>query len=164
MTFSHVDGDGRAQMVDVGDKAVTRRTARAQARVVFPPEVYAALRAVDGVTRKGSVTDVAHIAGIMAAKQTANLIPLCHPLPLDKVGLSFAYEDEACTLCIEAECRVAHKTGVEMEALTAAAVAALTVYDMTKAMSHEIVIASVRLVGKRGGKRDVGDLSLFAHK
>lgn len=90
----------------------------------------------------------------MAAKQTANLIPLCHPLPLDKVALEFAYDDTACALDILATCRVTHKTGVEMEALTAASVAALTIYDMCKALSHDIIIESVRLQAKSGGKRD----------
>ena len=145
MPFTHLDRDGNAHMVDVGDKAVTRREATATARVRFPAEVYAALRASGGETRKGSITATAQIAGIMAAKQTANLIPLCHPLPLDKVALEFD---------IRATCRVTHKTGVEMEALTAASVAALTIYDMCKALSHDIIIESVRLQGKSGGKRD----------
>lgn len=154
MSFSHLDAEGKPHMVDVGDKVATVREAVAQARVVFPEDVYAALREADGKTRKGSVTDIAHIAGVLAAKQTANLIPLCHPLPLDKVGLAFAYDDAACALIITATCRVTHKTGVEMEALTAASVAALTVYDMTKAMSHDIAIERIELLGKSGGKRD----------
>ncbi|MDO5091288.1 MAG: cyclic pyranopterin monophosphate synthase MoaC [Cardiobacteriaceae bacterium] len=154
MTFSHLDADGKPHMVDVGGKTATVREAVARARVVFPPDVYAALREADGNTRKGSITGIAHIAGIVGAKQTANLIPLCHPLPLDKVGLDFAYDDAARAMIITATCRVTHKTGVEMEALTAASVAALTVYDMTKAMSHEIVIERIELLGKSGGKRD----------
>lgn len=154
MPFTHLDRDGNAHMVDVGDKSASRREAVASARVSFPPDVYAALRANGGETRKGSITATAQIAGIMAAKQTANLIPLCHPLPLDKVALEFAYDDTACALDIRATCRVTHKTGVEMEALTAASVAALTIYDMCKALSHDIIIESVRLQGKSGGKRD----------
>ena len=144
MPFTHLDRDGNAHMVDVGDKSASRREAVASARVSFPPDVYAALRESGGE----------QIAGIMAAKQTANLIPLCHPLPLDKVALEFAYDDTACALDIRATCRVTHKTGVEMEALTAASVAALTIYDMCKALSHDIIIESVRLQGKSGGKRD----------
>ncbi len=152
--FSHLDSDGRIHMVDVGDKTVTTRTATAEARVIFPAAVYQALRAVGGQTKKGTITEVAHIAGILGAKQTANLIPLCHPLPLDKVGLEFVYDDARCGLIIQATCRVSHKTGVEMEALMAASIAALTIYDMTKAMSHDIVIEQVRLFGKTGGKSD----------
>ena len=150
MPFTHLDRDGNAHMVDVGDKSASRREAVASARVSFPADVYAALRESGGETRKGSITATAQIAGIMAAKQTANLIPLCHPLPLDKVALEFAYDDAACALDI----RVTHKTGVEMEARTAASVAALTIYDMCKALSHDIIIESVRLQGKSGGKRD----------
>ena len=146
MPFTHLDRDGNAHMVDVGDKSASRREAVASARVSFPPDVYAALRESGGETRKGSITATAQIAGIMAAKQTANLIPLCHPLPLDKVALEFAYDDAACALDIRATCRVTHKTGVEMEALT--------IYDMCKALSHDIIIESVRLQGKSGGKRD----------
>ena len=127
MPFTHLDRDGNAHMVDVGDKSASRREATASARVRFPPDVYAALRESGGETRKGSITATAQIAGIMAAKQTANLIPLCHPLPLDKVALEFAYDDTAC---------------------------ALTIYDMCKALSHDIIIESVRLQGKSGGKRD----------
>lgn len=152
--FSHLDGNGDVNMVDVGVKSVTTRSARAQAVVRFPPQVYQALRAVNGQTKKGAITDVAHIAGIMGAKQTAQLIPLCHPLPLDKVGLQFSYDDGQCCLNIISECRVTHKTGVEMEALTAASIAALTIYDMCKALSHEIVIERVQLLTKSGGKSD----------
>ena len=109
MPFTHLDHDGNAHMVDVGDKSASRREATASARVRFPPDVYAALRESGGETRKGSITATAQIAGIMAAKQTANLIPLCHPLPLDKVALEFAYDDAACALDILATCRVTTK-------------------------------------------------------
>lgn len=153
MSFSHLNSEGGLQMVDVGHKPASTRQASAQAKVVFPADAYHTLCLMDGKTKKGSVTDVAHLAGIMAAKQTANLIPLCHTLPLDKVGLTFNFVDEAYTLIIEAHCKVTHKTGVEMEALTAVSIAALTVYDMCKALSHQIKIEQIGLLSKSGGKQ-----------
>lgn len=157
--FSHLDAQGQASMVDISAKPPTQRVAVAQAQVVFPEVVYQQLRSQQGLTRKGSITEVARIAGIMAAKRTAELIPLCHPLPMQQIKLSFEWQDALQTLHIEALTRVNHNTGVEMEALTAASVAALTVYDMCKALSHEIQITAVQLVGKRGGRRDVGELT-----
>jgi cyclic pyranopterin phosphate synthase len=106
------------------------------------------------MTKKGSITQTAHIAGIMAAKRTHDLIPLCHPLPLDKIGLSFEYNDALSSITVSAMVKVTHKTGVEMEALTAVSVACLTIYDMTKALSHDIVIDDIHLVKKTGGKSD----------
>ena len=106
------------------------------------------------MTKKGSITQTAHIAGIMAAKRTHDLIPLCHPLPLDKIGLSFEYDDSLNSIMVNATVKVTHKTGVEMEALTAVSVACLTIYDMTKALSHDIVIDGVKLITKTGGKSD----------
>ena len=106
------------------------------------------------MTKKGSITQTAHIAGIMAAKRTHDLIPLCHPLPLDKIGLSFEYNDALSSITVRAVVKVTHKTGVEMEALTAVSVACLTIYDMTKALSHDIVIDDIHLVKKTGGKSD----------
>lgn len=152
--LSHLDADGDIHMVDVGHKTVTTREAVAQGYVVFPEEIYAQIKAADGMTKKGSITQTAHIAGIMAAKRTHDLIPLCHPLPLDKVGLSFGYEDQLAAIKVTAKVRVTHKTGVEMEALTAVSVACLTIYDMTKALSHDIIINDMRLVTKTGGKSD----------
>lgn len=152
--LSHLDADGDIHMVDVGHKTVTTREAVAQGFVVFPQDIYSQIKAADGMTKKGSITQTAHIAGIMAAKRTHDLIPLCHPLPLDKVGLSFSYEDEACAIKVTSTVRVTHKTGVEMEALTAVSVACLTIYDMTKALSHDIIIDDMRLVTKTGGKSD----------
>ena len=141
-------------MVDVSDKAVTKRTATAQARVRFPSEVAEALRSQQFNTPKGPVFQTAIIAGTMAAKRTHDLIPFCHPLGIEKCNLVVEMEgDEAVVLCTVS---VHHKTGVEMEALTGASVAALTIYDMCKALSHDIVIAETRLVEKRGGKSDVG--------
>ena len=106
------------------------------------------------MTKKGSITQTAHIAGIMAAKRTHDLIPLCHPLPLDKISLSFAYDDAKHSITVTATVKVTHKTGVEMEALTAVSVACLTIYDMTKAISHDIVIDNIHLMKKTGGKSD----------
>ena len=152
--LSHLDADGDIHMVDVGHKTVSTREAVAQGYVVFPRNIYSEIKAADGITKKGSITQTAHIAGIMAAKRTHDLIPLCHPLPLDKIGLSFSYEDEVCAIKVTSTVRVTHKTGVEMEALTAVSVACLTIYDMTKALSHDIIINDMRLVTKTGGKSD----------
>ena len=152
--LSHLDVDGDIHMVDVGHKTVTTREAVAQGYVVFPKDIYTEIKAADGLTKKGSITQTAHIAGIMAAKRTYDLIPLCHPLPLDKIGLSFEYKDEQNAIRVESTVRVTHKTGVEMEALTAVSVACLTIYDMTKALSHDIIIDDIRLVTKTGGKSD----------
>jgi cyclic pyranopterin monophosphate synthase len=153
-TFTHIDSSSRPTMVDVSDKVVTKRTATAQARVRFPAEVAEALRSQQFNTPKGPVFQTAIIAGTMAAKRTHDLIPFCHPLGIEKCQLAIEMEgDEAIVLCTVS---VHHKTGVEMEALTGASVAALTIYDMCKALSHDIVIAETRLVEKRGGKSDVG--------
>lgn len=152
--LTHVDSEGNPSMVDVSNKAVTKRTAKAQAIVALGPEVSRHVVGGDLVTKKGSVFQTAIIAGIMAAKKTSELIPLCHPLGLDdcKVHIEPRGED----LIVIAEASVTARTGVEMEALTAASVAALTIYDMCKALSHEIVIQEVRLLQKTGGKRDFG--------
>lgn len=152
--LSHLDADGDIHMVDVGHKTVTTREAVAQGYVVFPKDIYTEIKAADGLTKKGSITQTAHIAGIMAAKRTHDLIPLCHQLPLDKIGLSFEYKDEQNAIRVESTVRVTHKTGVEMEALTAVSVACLTIYDMTKALSHDIIINDICLVTKTGGKSD----------
>ena len=152
--LTHLDQHSRSSMVDVGDKAVTRRVAVAAGRVVFPPKVYAQIQAANGQTAKGAITEVARLAGIMAAKNTAGLIPLCHPMMLERCKLELEYDDAAHGLNIRAEVAVSHKTGVEMEALTAVSVAALTVYDMTKALSHDIQIQDIRLIHKSGGKHE----------
>ncbi|MFC4309320.1 cyclic pyranopterin monophosphate synthase MoaC [Steroidobacter flavus] len=153
-TFTHIDSNSRPTMVDVSDKVVTKRTATAQTRVRFPSAVAEALRSQQFNTPKGPVFQTAIIAGTMAAKRTHDLIPFCHPLGIEKCSVSIEMDgDEAVVLCTVS---VHHKTGVEMEALTGASVAALTVYDMCKALSHDIVIAETRLIEKRGGKSDVG--------
>jgi cyclic pyranopterin phosphate synthase len=147
--LTHLDAQGDARMVDVADKAVTARSATARSLVRLPEPCRAAL-AAGGDTRKGNVLQVARLAGIMAAKRTAELIPLCHPLPLDGVAVDLRLEGDA--LRIEATVRCTGRTGVEMEALTAASVAALTVYDMLKALSHDLVIERTELVAKSGGR------------
>jgi cyclic pyranopterin phosphate synthase len=152
--MSHVDETNRPRMVDVGAKSVTARSARAQALVRFPADVARALRDGGMRAKKGPVVDTAIIAGTLAAKRTHELIPFCHPLAIERCNVEIGFEDET-TLAIRCEVAVSHKTGVEMEALTGATVAALTVYDMCKALSHEIAIVDVRLLDKSGGRREV---------
>jgi len=149
-SFTHLDADGRAHMVDVGGKASTERVARAQARVFMSAETLAMID--DGSHQKGDVLSVARIAGIQAAKQCSHLIPLCHPLMLTSVTVDLALDAESSCVTIEATCRLSGQTGVEMEALTAASVSALTVYDMCKAVDKEMVINDVTLLEKSGGR------------
>lgn len=146
--LTHIDEQGRARMVDVGGKADTAREAVARGRVRMAPSTLELIRA--GGVAKGDVLAVARVAGIMAAKKTGDLIPLCHPLPLTKVEVDFRFEEGA--VLIQAVAATYGKTGVEMEALTAAATAALTIYDMAKAADKAMVIDEIRLVKKTGGK------------
>jgi cyclic pyranopterin phosphate synthase len=146
---SHIAADGSISMVDVSGKAASARTARAEARVRMSPAAQTALR--EATLPKGDAFVTAQIAGIMAAKQTANLIPLAHPLPLAKVDVRFEWADDG-SLRIEAEAVTTAQTGVEMEAMVAAGVAALTIYDMTKAVDKGITIEGIRLLEKSGGK------------
>jgi cyclic pyranopterin phosphate synthase len=148
--LTHLDESGRARMVDVSDKDQTRREATARAIVSMQPET-ARLIARGGMA-KGDVLAVAQVAGIMAAKRTPDLIPMCHPLPISGVSMAFDLDDEHGELEIRATVRVTSRTGVEMEALTAAAVAALTVYDMCKAVDRAMSIGNVELLHKVGGK------------
>ena len=149
-SFSHVDSDARPTMVDVGDKSVTKRTATAQTRVRFPHAVAEALRGQQFNTSKGPVFQTAIIAGTMAAKRTHELIPFCHPLGIENCKLAIEMEgDDAVVRCTVS---VHHKTGVEMEALVAASVAALTVYDMCKALDKGMTITDICLESKTGGK------------
>lgn len=150
--LSHVDKKGRPGMVDVAEKAVTLRIARAEAEVVLPAAVNKLLSRGDVQSKKGPVFQTAILAGTMAAKRTSELIPLCHPLALEGCKISIALKGRVATVVCDV--RIHHKTGVEMEALTGATVAALTIYDMCKALSHDIEIRRVRLVEKRGGKSD----------
>ena len=146
--LTHLDESGNARMVDVGGKAETRRTAVATGRIRMNPEALVAIR--DGNVPKGDVLAAARIAGIMAAKKTAELIPLCHPLALDAVTLDFAFIDGG--LEATAKASLTGRTGVEMEALTAVSVALLTIYDMAKALDKDMTIGPIRLVEKTGGK------------
>ena len=148
--FTHLDESGRARMVDVGEKAVTRRTAAAAARVTMAPKTLQMI--LDGGHQKGDVLGVARVAGIMAAKRTHELIPLCHPLPLDSVAVELTCQPGEQAVEIRATCATSGKTGVEMEALTAASVAALTVYDMCKSVDRAMRVDAVRLLHKAGGK------------
>ena len=156
--FTHLDESGRARMVDVGEKAVTRRTATAAARVTMAPKTLQMI--LDGGHQKGDVLGVARVAGIMAAKRTHELIPLCHPLPLDSVAVELTCQPGEQAVEIRATCATSGKTGVEMEALTAASVAALTavqvalltVYDMCKSVDRAMRVDAVRLLHKAGGK------------
>lgn len=155
-TLSHVSGDRTTpQMVDVGNKTVTRRSATARSTIRMPPHVLQQLTrgGSELVGPKGPVGNTAIIAGVLGAKQTSALIPFCHPLPIDDVQIRI-HVGPVDSVDIECTVRVTHKTGVEMEALTGASVAALCVYDMCKALSHDLVIESTRLVEKTGGKSD----------
>jgi cyclic pyranopterin monophosphate synthase len=151
--LSHVDDYGKAHMVDVGDKPDTVREARARGAVVMQLSTLELIQR--NALQKGDVLAVAKIAGIMAAKRTSDLIPLCHPLPLTSVDLTFDLDANAGRINIESMARVTGKTGVEMEALTAVAAAALTVYDMCKAVDREMYITDVRLIAKQGGRSGV---------
>ena len=158
VTFSHLDAKNQPQMVDVGAKPITRRTAQATATVWLPPSLASRLEGGEIRTAKGAVFQTAIIAGIMGAKKTSELIPLCHPLPLDDCKIEITAgalaADNSCEVSIQCRASTHGKTGVEMEALTGATVAALTLYDMGKALSHEIAIREIRLVEKTGGKSD----------
>jgi cyclic pyranopterin phosphate synthase len=147
--LTHFDEHGASRMVDVSQKAITSRSARASALVRMSAETIALVR--DRKLSKGNVLDVARLGGIMAAKRTAELIPLCHPLPLDSVAIDFSFPDDK-TIRIEGEAQCTAKTGVEMEVLTAVSVAALTIYDMCKSAQRGIVIEEIRLEEKSGGR------------
>lgn len=148
--LSHFDDKGNARMVDVSAKEASERTATARGSVLMQAETLA--RIIDGGVKKGDVLTVAQLAGIMGAKRTPDLIPLCHPLPLDAVDVRLTCDGARNAVDIEATCRLKGRTGVEMEALTAVSVAALTVYDMCKAMDRAMRITDIRLVHKAGGK------------
>jgi cyclic pyranopterin phosphate synthase len=150
--LTHIDAANRPTMVDVGDKRVTERTATARAVVQFPSEIADQLNR-DLRTKKGPVFDTAIVAGVMAVKRTHELIPFCHPIPLENCKINIDW-NEAGAAVIECSVRATHKTGVEMEALQGATTAALTIYDMCKALSHGIRIRDIALVSKTGGKRD----------
>lgn len=150
--LTHVDSSGNPQMVDVSQKTPTRRVARARATVHVGQEILETIRDNELMTKKGPVFQTAIIAGITGAKKTSELIPMCHPLGLEDCRVSIKVEDDV--IVIDTTAVVTARTGVEMEALTAAATAALTIYDMCKAMSHDIVISEIKLMEKTGGKSD----------
>ncbi|MGB3714366.1 MAG: cyclic pyranopterin monophosphate synthase MoaC [Candidatus Promineifilaceae bacterium] len=148
--LSHVDDSGQAKMVDVGQKPDTERVAVAQGAVLMQPQTLQLI--IEGNLKKGDVISVAQIAGVMAAKKTSDLIPLCHPLPITHIDVTCTPKPGKNRVDIEATARVTGKTGVEMEALTAVAIAALTIYDMAKAIDRGMRISDIRLVAKQGGK------------
>lgn len=150
--FSHVDASGNPSMVDVSGKSDSLREAHAQAIVEVSTEIMDQIKNNELITKKGPVFQTAIIAGVMGAKKTSDLIPLCHPLPIEDCQVKIATRDNQ--IVISTSSRITGKTGVEMEALTAATIAALTIYDMCKAFSHDIIIKEVRLMEKTGGKRD----------
>jgi len=158
MELTHLNEQNQPHMVDVSAKSVTERTATAQATVRFPSHVLAEAQIRSGgdwQTKKGPVLQTAILAGVMAAKRTPELIPLCHHIPLDQCKIDIEVADDQ-RLIVTCSVKATHRTGVEMEALTGASVAALTIYDMCKALTHEIRVESILLLHKRGGKRDVG--------
>ncbi len=155
-SLTHIDDEGRARMVDVGDKPVTDREATAKGHVTIQPETLRLIK--EGLMKKGDVLTIAQLAGIMGAKRTSELIPLCHPLPLNQVSVDLELDESNSRIGVTASARTSSKTGVEMEALTAVTVAALTVYDMCKAVDRGIRIENIRLVRKRGGQS--GDVTL----
>lgn len=148
--LSHLDEHGRANMVDVGEKPDSLRTAKVRGEVVLQPETIRLIR--EGLAKKGDVPTVAQIAGIQAAKRTSELIPLCHPIPIHKIDLDLMIDDDLPGVQIEARLKTVGKTGIEMEAMTAVAVAGLTVYDMVKAVDRTARIQNIRLVEKHGGQ------------
>jgi cyclic pyranopterin phosphate synthase len=155
-TLTHLDEEGRARMVDVGEKPITDREAMARGQVSVQPETLRLIK--EGLMKKGDVLTIAQLAGIMAAKRTAELIPLCHPLPLNQVNVDLDLDEPHNRINISATARTSAKTGVEMEALTAVSLAALTVYDMCKAVDRGMRIENIHLVRKRGGQS--GDITL----
>lgn len=148
--LTHIDEQGRARMVDVSHKAETERVAVARGEIRMRPETLALIQS--GGVAKGDVLGVARVAGILAAKRTGELIPLCHPLPITHASVDFTFDEAGSRILIEAQVRTVGRTGVEMEALTACSVAALTIYDMAKAADKGMVIGEIRLVKKTGGK------------
>ena len=150
--LTHVDESGNPRMVDVSDKAVTRRTASARATILPGKEILELVKNKEVLTKKGPVFQTATIAGIMGSKRTADIIPFCHTLPLENCKLAIDVEND--TIIITSEVVTTAKTGVEMEALTAVSIAALTIYDMCKAISHNIIIQDIKLMEKTGGKED----------
>lgn len=152
--LTHIDEQNKPTMVDVSDKKITKRTAIATTTVIFPNEIKQYFKNNELVTKKGPVYHTAIIAGVMAAKKTHELIPFCHPLAIENCKIDIATNSDGNAI-IHCKVTLHHKTGVEMEALTGASIAALTIYDMCKALSHEIEITTTKLINKTGGKSDI---------
>lgn len=150
--LTHVDDCGLPTMVDVTEKAVTKRVAHARGFVLFPPETYEILKQSNMEGKKGPIIATAIIAGVMAAKNTSNAIPFCHPVPLDDCNIKITPIDDKTCLQIDCTAKASYRTGIEMEALVGVSNAALCIYDMCKALTHEIVISNVKLISKTGGK------------
>ena len=157
ITLSHIDADGKATMVDVSDKDISERVAKAKCSVNLQASTISLI--CDGNIKKGDVLSVAHLAGIMGAKKTSDLIPLCHPLSPNSIEINLTIDEEQNSVNIESTVKVMGKTGVEMEALTSVTIAALTIYDMVKAVDRETTISNIRLTHKSGGKS--GDYNAF---
>jgi cyclic pyranopterin monophosphate synthase len=149
-SFTHLDEQGHVRMVDVSQKPPTERTAVARGKISMTPETFAMI--ADGKIKKGNVLETARIAGIMAAKKTSDLIPMCHPIAITHAAVDFTPDEKSHAIIIRAEVRILDRTGVEMEALTAVSVAALTIYDMCKSSDREMVISDITLMEKSGGK------------
>ncbi len=152
--LSHLDNEGQPRMVDVSAKPVSERVATAEAVVLYPQSAWAELEATDFVTKKGALRDVAIVAGTFSLKRTADMIPFCHTIPIEGSSFSVVPDSVQCRIVVQCTVKTRGRTGVEMEALVGASTAALTLYDMTKSLSHEIEITGVRLLSKRGGKSD----------
>ncbi len=150
MKITHLNKDGNATMVDISDKVETTRSATAQTVMIFNEEAYQVLK--NGYVKKGDILSVAQTAGIMGAKQTSNIIPMCHPLNITSVNIAYTFNDEAQELTIQSTVKITGKTGVEMEALTSSSITALTIYDMCKAIDKGITIKETKLLNKSGGK------------
>jgi cyclic pyranopterin monophosphate synthase len=150
--FTHIHSSGNPQMVDVSGKAITTRVAEASGEIILGEEIIRLMEGDELITKKGPVFQTARIAGVMAAKRTSELIPFCHPLSLEDCQVLIQMKGDVAV--IKASCKTSGKTGVEMEALTAATVAALTIYDMCKAISHDMIIGQIKLLRKTGGKKD----------
>ena len=148
--LTHFNEEGRARMVDVSEKSITTRIAKATATVTVNPETYQLIK--EGKMKKGDVLAVAQVAGIMGAKRTPDIIPMCHPIQITNVDITFELDDEACTIRIISTAKCDGKTGIEMEAMSAASIAALTIYDMCKAIQRDIRISDIYLMEKDGGK------------
>lgn len=156
--LSHIDKKGNAKIVDISNKKITKRIAIASGMIFVTQEILEQIK--KNVTKKGDIFTVAKIAGIMAAKKTSDLIPLCHPLKIDDIQIAFNVDDSKKVIIAEAKVKCENKTGVEMEALTAISITLLTIYDMCKAVSHEMKITDVRLINKSGGKTNFSNQSI----